>query len=269
MTRVLLTGAAGRMGPTVREGLRGRYDLLRVSHHSLDRLGAAAPGEELNRADLRSLADMEAAMEGIDVVVHLGGRGTEAGWEVVLEKNVVGTWNVFEAARRRKVRRVVYASSHHAVGFHRRSKVLDADAAPRPDGPYGVSKAFGEALGRMYADKHGLSVVSLRIGAFRPKPEDVRHLGVWLSPGDCVRLVAGCIEAPDVHHAVVYGISANTRAMWDNSGAAAIGYRPEDDAEDHAGEVLRDGAPEGDVAALFHGGHFCQMDFGGDPSRID
>ena len=123
MTNVLLTGAAGRMGPTIRDGLRGRYSILRVSHHNLECLGEAATGEELNQADLCSLDDMEAAMEGIDVVVHMGGKGTEGDWEVIHEKNIVGTYNVFEAARRQKVGCVIYASSHHAVGFHRRSKI--------------------------------------------------------------------------------------------------------------------------------------------------
>lgn len=269
MTSVLLTGAAGRIGPTIRDGLRGRCSLLRVSHHSLDRLGAAAPGEELNQADLCSLADMEAAMEGIDVVVHMGGRGMEAEWEVIHEKNIVGTYNVFEAARRQKVRRVIYASSHHAVGFYRRSSTLDLNVAPRPDGPYGVSKVFGEALGRMYADKHGMSVVSLRIGAFRQKPEDIRHLSVWLSPRDCLQLIIKCIEVQNLHYAVIYGISNNTRSIWDNSGAALIGYKPEDDAEVYLEEVLQKGTPEGDIATVFHGGHFCQMDFDGDSSRID
>ena len=269
MTNVLLTGAAGRMGPAIRDGLRGRYSMLRVSHHRLDRLGEAVAGEELNQADLCSLDDMEAAMDGIDVVIHMGGRGTEGEWEGIHEKNIVGTYNVFEAARRQKVSRVIYASSHHAVGFHRRSKTLDLDVEPRPDGPYGVSKVFGEALGRMYADKHGMSVVSLRIGAFRQKPEDIRQLSVWLSPKDCIQLLERCIEATDIHYAVIYGISNNTRAIWDNSDAALIGYKPKDNAEDYLEEVLRDGKPEGEIATLFHGGHFCQMDFDGDPSRID
>ena len=121
----------------------------------------------------------------------------------------------------------------------------------------------------MYADKHGMSVVSLRIGAFRQKPEDIRHLSVWLSPRDCLQLIIKCIEAPDLHYAVIYGISNNTRSIWDNSGAALIGYKPEDDAEVYLEEVLQKGTPEGDIAAVFHGGHFCQMDFGGDSSRID
>ena len=182
-------------------------------------------------------------MEGIDVVVHMGGRGTEAEWEVIHEKNIVGTYNVFEAARRQKVRRVIYASSHHAVGFYRRSNTLDLSVAPRPDGPYGVSKVFGEALGRMYADKHGMSVVSLRIGAFRQKPEDIRHLSVWLSPRDCLQLIIKCIEAPDLHYAVIYGISNNTRSIWDNSGAALIGYKP----GRRRRSLPRGGAPEGDA----------------------
>ena len=138
-------------------------------------------------------------MRGVDCVVHLGAVPGEDTWDKILPANVVGTWNVFEAARRQGVRRVVYASSHHAVGFYRRERDIDQTVVPRPDGIYGVSKVFGEAVGRLFADKHGLSVACLRIGAFRDKPEDRRLLHVWLSPRDAVQLVGCCIDAPDYH----------------------------------------------------------------------
>ena len=165
--------------------------------------------------------------------------------------------------------RVIYASSHHVIGFHRRSKTLKLDAMPRPDGPYGVSKVFGEALGRMYADKYSMSVISLRIGAFREKPEDERHLSVWLSPKDCNQLLVRCVEVPSIHYAVIYGVSNNSRSIWNNSGAELIGYKPEDDAEDYLNVVKSKGSSEDRVASLFHGGHFCQRGFEGDPGRID
>ena len=169
MNRILITGAAGKIGSTLREGLRGRYRVLRLT--DIAPLGPARAGEEIVRADLADLAAVEAAMQGVDCVVHLGAIPGEDTWDKILPNNVVGTWNVFEAARRQGVRRVVYASSHHAVGFYRRDRDIDQTVVPRPDGIYGVSKVFGEAVGRLFADKHGLSVACLRIGAFRDKPD--------------------------------------------------------------------------------------------------
>ena len=168
MNRILITGAAGKIGDTLRHGLRNRYPVLRLS--DVAPLGSAQAGEEIAQADLTDLTSVEAAMKGVDCVVHLGAIPGEDTWDKILPNNIVGTWNVFEAARRQGVKRVVYASSHHAVGFYRRARVIDQNVVPRPDGIYGVSKVFGEAVGRLFADKHGLSVACLRIGAFRDKP---------------------------------------------------------------------------------------------------
>ena len=201
MNRILITGAAGKIGSTLREGLRGRYPVLRLS--DIGQLGPARDGEEIAPADLTDLASVEDAMKGVDCVVHLGAIPGEDAWEKILPNNIVGTWNLFEAARRQGVRRVVYASSHHAVGFYRRARVIDSSVVPRPDGIYGVSKVFGEGVGRLFADKHGLSVACLRIGAFRDKPNDRRLLYVWLSPRDAVHLVECCIDAPDYHFITV------------------------------------------------------------------
>lgn len=264
--RVLITGAAGAIGRALRSGLRGRYPALRLS--DLAPLGDPGPGEELCTADIRDLAATEATMEGVDCVVHLAAVAVEDAWERVLDLNIIGTYAVFEAARRRGVRRIVFASSNHAVGYYRREEVLDPGVLPRPDSRYGVSKVFGEALGRLYADKYGLSVACLRIGSFRDRPENARQLGTWISPRDTVQLVRRCIEAPDYHFLVVYGVSANTRSRWSNAGAECLGYRPEDDAEAYAEEVLRGGEPEDEIAARFHGGPFCALEFTGDLAKI-
>lgn len=261
--RVLMTGAAGGIGREARSQLAGRYKRLRLT--DMVDVSPAGPGEECVTADICDLAALEAAMQGIDCVVHLAGMSVEPesnAWEQVLPANIVGTYNVFEAARRAGVRRVVYASSHHAVGYHRRAHVLDGSALPRPDSFYGVSKVTGEALGRLYADKYGLSVVSLRIGAYRPKPMDVRHLSVWISPRDMVELLRCSIEAPLLHYVVAYGMSANTRSIWDNRDAAVLGYRPRDNAEDYADEVIATGAPELEGAKPFHGGWYCAWGLG-------
>lgn len=267
MKRVLITGAAGHIGRALRQGLRGRYyPALRLS--DIAPLGEPGPGEELHAADIRDLAATEATMEGVDCVVHLAAVAAEDAWERVLDLNIAGTYNVFEAARRKGVRRIVFASSNHVIGYYRREQVIDLGVLPRPDSRYGVSKVFGEALGRLYADKYGLSVACLRIGSFRERPETARDLGTWISPRDAVQLVQRCIEAPDYHVIVVYGVSANTRSRWSNAGVEVLGYRPEDNAEAYAEEILRRGETEDEVAAQFHGGPFCAMEFTGDLGKI-
>ncbi len=267
MDRILITGAAGKIGRTLREGLRGRYAALRVS--DIAPMDPVRAGEEIAPADLTKLSEMEAIMDGVDCVVHLGGISVEDTWEKVLPNNLAGTWNVFEAARRRGVRRVVYASSHHAVGYYRRARFIDQNVTPRPDGPYGVSKVFGEAVGRLFADKHAMTVACLRIGAFLPKPQTRRHLHVWLSPRDAVQLVGCCIDAPDYHFIVVYGVSNNVRSRYLNAGMAFLGYRPEDNSEDHADEIMRSPDAEEPISRQFHGGPYTQTGFDGDLAMID
>lgn len=267
MNRILITGAAGLIGDTLRKGLRGRYALMRLS--DIAPLDPARDGEEIAQADLADLAAVESAMRGIDCVVHLGAIPGEDTWDKILPANVVGTWNVFEAARRQGVRRVVYASSHHAVGFYRRDRDIDQTVVPRPDGIYGVSKVFGEATGRLFADKHGLSVACLRIGAFRDKPTDRRLLYVWLSPRDAVQLVGCCIDAPDYHFITVYGISDNARSRYRNVGVEFLGYRPQDKAEDYAADIMRAPDTEDAISRQFHGGMYTPMGFDGDLTRIE
>jgi uronate dehydrogenase len=267
MHRILITGAAGKIGSALREGLARRYPVLRLT--DIAPLGAAREGEEIVPADLTDLASVEAAMKDVDCVVHLGAIPGEDTWERILPNNIVGTWNVFEAAHRQGVRRVVYASSHHTIGFYRRERVIDQSVPPRPDGIYGVSKVFGEAVGRLFADKHGLSVACLRIGAFRDTPTDRRLLYVWLSPRDTVHLVQCCIDAPDYHFIVVYGISDNARSGYRNTGLEFLGYKPQDKAEDYAAEIMRQSDTEDPISRQFHGGIYPPMGFDGDVTRIE
>jgi len=268
-TRVLITGAAGRIGGVLRERLKGRYALMRLLDIAPQQ--AAGPGEEVATCDLRDMAGVLQAMEGIDCVVHLAGIPTEAAWERILEANIAGCYNVFEAARMKGVKRVVFASSNHAVGFHRREVDIHTDSPTRPDSRYGVSKVFGEALGRLYADKYGLSVACLRIGPFRipDKPAAERELMNWISHRDMAQLTRRCIEHPGYHFVVAYGVSNNKRNRWHNDRVAFLGYEPEDDAETYAAEVLAHSAAEDPIAVQFHGGRYCSAEFVGDPSRID
>jgi uronate dehydrogenase len=267
MNRILITGAAGNIGRTLREGFRGRYPVVRLS--DIAPMDPARSGEEMVAADLTDFAQVEAAMQGVDCVVHLGAISVEDAWEKILPNSIAGTWNVFEAARRCGTRRVVYASSHHAVGYYRRARFIDQTVVPRPDGPYGVSKVFGEAVGRMFADKHGMTVACLRIGAFQQRPRDRRQMHVWLSPRDAVQLAGCCIDAPDYHFVVVYGVSNNVRNRYRNAGVEFLGYRPQDNSEDYAAEIEQTPDTEGAISRQFHGGPYPEMDFDGDPAKID
>ena len=266
--RVLVTGAAGRLGNVLRTGLRGLYPALRLSDRK--DLGEALPGEEIMPCRLENFDEVLETLANVDAVVHLGAEMGPENWEGILHANIIGTYNVFEAARRQGVKRVIFASSHHVVGFHRRDKVVGIDAPLRPDSPYAAAKIFGEALGRLYADKHGLSVICQRIGVSRPTVPHVRGLWTWLSHGDYLHLTRCCLDAQDIHFLTVYGVSANTRPLWDNASAEVIGYRPKDNAEDQIDAVLalQDFSDEPELESLFQGGFYCSADFMGDPGKI-
>ena len=266
MKNILITGAAGEIGTVLRAGLAGRYSLLRLADvRPCRNIGT---GEQEIITDVTDLEATVASAKDIDCIVHLAGVPREGPWNQILPKNIAGTYNVFEAARRNGVKRVVFASSNHVIGFHRVENPVDERDLLRPDSRYGVSKVFGEAVGRLYADKHGLSVACLRIGSFRPRPQNARELRTWISHRDTVQLVRRCIDAPAFHFIVVYGVSANTRNRWHDKTAQAIGYRPEDNAEAYAAELEDKTYPAG-PATDFHGGDPCAQEFSGDSSRID
>lgn len=251
---VLLTGAAGRIGTA----LRARLPELGWQLRCFDR----DPVPDGIVGDLASAHDLDAAMAGDpapSAVAHFAGVPTEAPWPVVREANIEGLVQLFEAARRNGVRRVVYASSNHATGFTPVTAGLTTDPPPRPDTLYGVSKVFGEALGRYYADRYGMQVACLRIGTFADEPNDMRALSTWLSPGDCARLVDACLRAPALTYSVVWGISANTRRTWSLDSARALGYEPLDDAEIFAERL---DSPEPDPSDGLVGGGFTSAGFG-------
>jgi uronate dehydrogenase len=250
MTTILLTGAAGSIGTALRE----RLPALGWGVRSFDR----RPTPDGIVGDVTSPADLDAAMGGVAAVVHLAGQPTEAPWPVIREANIEGTYQLFEAARRAGVRRVVYASSNHAVGFTPVGTDQPADLPPRPDTLYGVSKVFGEALGRYYAQRYSFAVACLRIGTFEPRPTHRRSLSTWLSPDDCGRLVDACLRAPDLTYALVWGVSNNTRRMWSLDAGRAVGYEPNDDAEQYVDEVENGDHP----SDAYLGGGFASEDFG-------
>ena len=265
MKKILITGAAGDVGGHLRRELAGRY-VLRLS--DIRPIADQSPEEEFIRGDCASLRDMLRVTESVDAVVHLGGFSVEGPWEVILRANIVGTYQVFEAARRNGVRRMVFASSNHAVGFYDRDETIDHRVYPRPDSRYGVSKVFGEALGSLYAYKYGMEVVCVRIGNVNPRPMDKRRLSIWLSPRDLAQLVSTAIDRPGIRFEIVYGVSANRRSWYDNANAERLGYKPQDDSEGWAEEVLNNTIPGADPRTeKFQGGTFVLAEDGGDPTR--
>jgi uronate dehydrogenase len=267
MHRVLITGAGGGIGRSLREILRGVYPVLRVS----DRvpLGAARSGEEVERTELSDMAAVERMVADVNGIIHLGGISGESEFETILRSNIVGTYNVFEAARRARVERIIVATSNHAVGFYPRDQRIDHRVVPRPDSRYGVSKAFAEALASLYADKHGIGFLCTRIGNFGPKPIDKRRLSIWISPRDYAQLVRIGLEHPDIRYEIVYGVSNNRRSWYDNSNAERLGYRPQDDSEPYAEDVLvaEAGQPTDPIAERYQGGSFCAAEYSAQTPR--
>jgi len=252
MKTVLITGATGDVGTHLARELAGKYK-LRLS----DRRPLTPPkGHAFARADVSKMADALRITKGVDAIVHLGGYSVEGPWEAILQANIVGCYNVFEAARRNGVKRIVFPTSNHAVGFYRRDQTIDHRVYPRPDSRYGVSKVFGEALGSLYADKYGMEMFMIRIGNVNPAPIDKRRLAIWASPRDIAQLVSIGIEHPQVKFEIVYGVSGNKRSWYDNSNAHRLGYRPQDDSEAYAAEVLKNEKAGDPTAELYQGGVF-------------
>ena len=254
MKTVLITGATGDVGTHLSRELAGKYK-LRLS----DKRALKPPkGQNFLKADISKMADAMRITKGVDAIVHLGGYSVEGPWEGILQANIIGCYNVFEAARRNKVKRILFATSNHAVGFYRRDQPIDHRVYIKPDSRYGVSKVFGEALGSLYADKYGMEIFMMRIGNVNPKPIDKRRLSIWFSPRDLAQLVAIGIDHPDIRFEIVYGISRNKRAWYDNSNAFRLGYKPQDDSEVFAQEILQKEKPSDDAIAEAHqGGIFC------------
>lgn len=261
--RVLITGAAGNIGRLVVPRMRTADRVLRlldsepIGPIEPSYAGQSPSGVEVVRASINDADAMRAACEDVDAVVHLAGIPSEAPWEQILRTNIDGTHTVLEAARAAGVPRVVLASSNHAVGFHPGDGQVAPDYLfPRPDTYYGVSKAAMEALGSLYHDRYGMDVVCLRIGACLERPRDERMLAIWLSPDDVTRLLEASICAPRPGFRVVWGMSKNTRGWFSMEEGRAIGYQPQDDAEQYAADV--DPSNPADLEHL--GGSFCSVE---------
>lgn len=260
--KLVLTGAAGRLGSYLREPLSRMCDEL-VSTDLVDDIGNCYPGERYIKGDLASLDDMMRVLEGADQVVHFGAIGDEAPFDSILSANIVGAYNIWEAAYQHKLRRVVYASSIHAVGMHLKTDFIGIDAPHRPDTFYGLAKCFAEDLASLYWDKRQVESVCMRILSCA-QVNNARALGSWLSYDDLIHLVQQAINTPTTGFAVVYGVSNNDRAPVDNAKASFLGYRPKDNAEQFAEKVLADEPVQdlNDKAHLYQGGPFATVELG-------
>ncbi|WP_302181888.1 NAD-dependent epimerase/dehydratase family protein [Nocardioides pinisoli] len=261
--RVLVTGAAGSIGRVVTAGLA-------AAGHEVVGLDLVPPPDgtpfawhEADCADGDAVEAVFAALSTggrLDAVVHLAGIPEEASLPDELTSHVVTTAALLDAMVVHDVPRIVYASSNHAVGRTPRGDgTLTDHALPRADTYYGVAKVAAESLLRLFADRHGIDAVACRIGSFLEEPTSVRGLSTWLSHGDCVRMVEAALSTPAPGYAVLYGISANTRAWWDLEPGRRLGYEPQDDAEAWADRIER--RPEDDAEAEHVGGPYATAQF--------
>jgi len=259
---VLLTGASGNLGRMLTKALSALGWTLRLT--DITPFPDAIPaGAAFTRADLNDGVTILRLAEGCGAIIHLGGISNEQPFETIIGPNIRGLFHIYEAARREKAR-VVFASSNHTIGFHERTETIGADAQFLPDGFYGLSKAYGELMGRMYWYKHGVESVFLRIGSCFPEPVDARMLASWLSYPDLARLVERCVLARDVQTSVVWGASDNSRmTWWRDDGRETVGWTPRDSADPYAGQLA--GRVSGDpVQERYMGGGFCGMGYSRD-----
>jgi uronate dehydrogenase len=254
-----MTGAAGGLGKVMRQRLKANCDILRLS--DLSAMEPAVAGEEVFQANLADAKAVHTMVSGCDAIVHFGGVSMENPWPGILQANIIGVYNLYEAARLHGVKRILFASSNHVMGYYKQSDVVDALSPPKPDTMYGVSKAFGEDISRMYFDRHGIETACIRIGSATPEPTDRRMLSTWLSHDDLHRLVTACLTAPVVGHSIIYGTSDNASSWYDNRLAKHIGYKPQDSSDSYREAVMAN-TPDPDlmdIVALHQGGVFLKL----------
>ncbi|MBB4216587.1 uronate dehydrogenase [Rhizobium sp. BK212] len=258
MKRVAVTGAAGRVGTLLRPLLRSHVEHLRLI--DLQEPAGLGENEHFVKADLANVDEATAALEDIDGIVHLAGIASGIDMNAILQANVLGTYNLYEAARINKIPRVVYASSNHATGFYPRGQLVSPLDPMRPDSPYGLSKCWGELVAGLYYDTSGIRSLSIRIGNAGTYPNSERSIAIWISARDLAQLVRIGLSHPSIAATVVYGVSDTDEKWWDNELAARLGYQPQDRPRDHA--RIEQGS-EGPVALAFQGGGFCEINHDG------
>ena len=263
--KVLITGAAGLCGSIVSNGLiKLGYKIsscdIKTSPSPAAKALKIPLSKKIKKIDLRNINKVLKITKGIDAVIHFGGiprhKPHEDVYKNIIDHNIVGTYNVFEACRINKIKRIIFASSAHIMGYHNRKKKLDENSAFRPDSHYAVSKCFGESLSRLYSDKYNIKIMNIRIGSALPKPTDMRFLSTWISFRDLIHLVDVGLKSKKLHCSSVYGISKNKRAWWKNNEAYRLGYKPKDNAEKFAKNILTKNEFKDKIALKLHGGVF-------------
>lgn len=256
--RLLLTGTAGGLGTVLRQTLKPFADIMRLSDivAPVEQPQAQA-NEELVLCDLADKRAVDQLVAGCDAIVHMGGVSVERPFEEILEANIKGIFHIYEGARRHGVKRVIFASSNHAIGFYRQDQIIDATVPRRPDGYYGLSKAYGEEMASFYFDRYGIETVSIRIGSSFPVAKDRRMMHTWISYRDLTELIRCGLVTPEVGHMIVYGMSDNKNVWWDNHQAAKLGFAPRDTSEIFREQVERQPMPAADdPVAVYQGGAF-------------
>ena len=254
--RILLTGAAGGLGRILRERIAPWAEVVRLS--DLNEVGTAGPNEEIVRCDLADKAAVMALVEGVDAILHFGGISTEAPFEDIMQANILGVANLYEAAHKHGVKRIIFASSNHAVGYYKTTDMLDASMPPRADSMYGISKCFGETMSRYYYDRFGLETVCIRIGSSFPEPANKRMMTTYFSYDDLTEMLRCSLFAPRVGHTIVFGMSDNDSLWWDNRYARHLGYKAKDSSSQFAAkfpDTAEFPAPD-DVTTIYQGGKF-------------
>ena len=255
--RLLLTGAAGGLGKVLRERLRPYAQVLRLSDIA-EMAPAANAQEEVQPCDLSDKQAVHHLVEGVDAILHFGGVSVERPFEEVLGANICGVFHIYEAARRHGVKRVIFASSNHVIGFYKQDEKIDAHSPRRPDSYYGLSKSYGEDMASFYFERYGIETVSIRIGSSFPEAQNRRMLSSWLSYDDLTQLIERGLFTPNVGHTVVYGASNNEKVWWDNRLASHLDYQPKDSSEQFRAQVEAQPAPAADDPAMvYQGGAFA------------
>jgi uronate dehydrogenase len=255
---VLLTGASGTIGRLLTARLAALGWTLRATD-IVPFADELPPGASFEMVDLEDRDAVWRSAEGCCLILHFGGVSTEQSFDTILGPNLQGCFHIYEAARRERAR-VVFPSSVHAVGLYERTAILNHDCPLRPDGYYGLSKAYGELLARMYWEKHAVESVLIRIGSVLPEVPDERILSTWISHADFVRLVERCAAAEQVACSVVWGASDNSRSFWRRDARQRIGWMPLDSSDDQA-ERVRGRVTNDPVAERYQGGKFVSVDF--------
>ena len=264
--KILVTGASGHLGGMLFNSLAtiGYKNLVGTDLKKKN----IKKNQRFILGNLKNFKTIVKMTKGVHAIVHFGAIPIEDTQQNILHNNIIGTYNLFEAARINKVKRIIFASSNHAIGFHRRTTRLNELSTQRPDSHYGLSKAFGEELSRFYADKFNIKSMCIRIGSCLKTPEDRRHISTWISYADLTQLVDIGIKHKLIHHEIVYGASRNKKSWWNNSRAYKLGYRPEDSADRFNINLLSKNEYKDKIALLFQGGVFTSANFKGDIKKI-